>query len=118
MKKSTYELSMYNPHLNHNSYNIFFSNLANPLKIGIILSLRVGEKNVSELMKDLNVEQSKISHALQSLKCCNIVNVEQKGKERVYSLNEDTIVPILKLIDKHAAVHCNNKSCMMGCNKK
>lgn len=118
MKKSTYELSMYNPHLNHNSYNIFFSNLANPLKIGIILSLRENEKNVSELMKDLNVEQSKISHALSSLKCCNIVNVEQKGKERVYSLNEDTIVPMLNLIDKHASIHCQNKSCMSECDKK
>jgi len=115
MNKRAYEPS---PFFNHNSYNIFFSNLANPLKIGIILSLRIGAKNVSELMKDLNVEQSKISHALTSLKCCNIVKVEQKGKERVYSLNEDTIVPMLKLIDKHASIHCQNKSCMMECNKR
>lgn len=118
MNKSTYELSMYNPHMNHDGYHIFFSNLANPLKIGIILSLRTGEKNVTEIVKDLHVEQSKISHALQSLKCCNIVNVEQKGKERVYSLNEDTIVPMLNLIDKHASIHCQNKSCMRECDKK
>ena len=118
MKKSSYQLSMYNPHLNHNSYNIFFSNLANPLKIGIVLSLREKEKNVTELMKDLVVEQSKISHALQSLKNCNIVNMKQRGKERVYSLNEDTIVPMLELIDKHASIHCQNKSCMKECDKK
>jgi len=118
MSKSAYELGMYNPHLNHHSYNIFFSNLANPLKIGIILSLRLREKSVTELIRDLNVEQSKISHALQSLKSCNIVNVEQRGKERVYSLNGDTIVPMLELIDKHASIHCNNKSCMFNCNKK
>jgi DNA-binding transcriptional ArsR family regulator len=115
MNKRAYETS---PFLNHNSYNIFFSNLANPLKIGIILSLREGMKNVSELVKELNVEQSKISHALSSLKCCNIVNMEQKGKERVYSLNEDTIVPMLKLIDKHASIHCQNGSCMKECDRK
>jgi DNA-binding transcriptional ArsR family regulator len=115
MNKRAYEI---NPFLNHNSYNIFFSNLANPLKIGIILSLREKSKGVSELVKDLEVEQSKISHALQSLKCCNIVNMKQKGKERIYSLNKDTIVPILELIDKHASVHCQNKSCMMECSKK
>lgn len=115
MNQRAYEVS---PFLNHNSYNIFFSNLANPLKIGIILSLRENPKNVSEIVKDLNVEQSKISHALSSLKCCNIVNMEQKGKERVYSLNEDTIVPMLKLIDKHASVHCQNGSCMLECGKK
>ena len=115
MNKSVYET---NPFLNHNSYNIFFSNLANPLKIGIVLSLRQNPKNVTELVKELVVEQSKVSHALQSLKGCNIVDVKQNGKERVYSLNEDTIVPMLKLIDKHANTYCPNKSCMMGCNHK
>jgi DNA-binding transcriptional ArsR family regulator len=115
MKKEAYEPS---PFFNHSSYNIFFSNLANPLKIGIILSLRISDKNVTELVKDLNVEQSKISHALSSLKCCNIVTMKQRGKERVYSLNEDTIIPMLNLIDKHASIHCQNKSCMKECNKK
>ena len=115
MNKKAYEVS---PYFNHNSYNIFFTNLANPLKIGIILSLRVKEKNVTELVKDLKVEQSKLSHALQSLKACNIVNVEQDGKGRVYSINKDTILPMLELIDKHASLHCNCKSCMKGCDKK
>jgi DNA-binding transcriptional ArsR family regulator len=115
MNKSAYEV---NPFLNHQSYNIFFSNLANPLKIGIILSLKEKEKNVTTITKDLNVEQSKISHALTSLKACNIINVEQKGKERVYTLNKDTIVPMLDLINKHANVHCKNKSCMFGCDKR
>ncbi len=98
-----------NAFMNHNSYHVFFTNLANPLKIGIILELRKGDKNVTELVRELNVEQSKISHALQSLKNCNIVDVETKGKERVYFLNKDSIVPMLNLIDKHAAVHCKNK---------
>ena len=115
MNKRAYEPS---PFFNHNSYNIFFSNLANPLKIGIILSLREKPKNVTELVDDLEVEQSKISHALQSLRCCSIVNMQQKGKERVYSLNEDTIVPMLKLIDKHSAIHCKNKSCMAECSRR
>lgn len=115
MNKNAYEVS---PFLNHHSYNIFFSNLANPLKIGIILSLREKAKNVTELVKDLVVEQSKISHALHSLKSCNIVNVEQRGKERVYSLNKETIMPMLELINKHAYIHCKNKSCMFNCNKK
>ncbi len=115
MNKSAYEVS---PFLNHHSYNVFFSNLANPLKIGVILSLREKEKNVTEITKDLNVEQSKISHALQSLKNCNIVNMKQRGKERVYSLNKDTIVPMLELINKHAVVHCKNKTCLFGCDKK
>ncbi len=97
------------PFMNHNSYHVFFTNLANPLKIGIILELRKGDKNVTELVKELKVEQSKLSHALMSLKKCNIVDVKKKGKERVYSLSKDTIVPMMDLIDKHAHIHCKSK---------
>jgi len=84
-------------------------NLANPLKIEIILSLREKERNVSELARNLKVEQSKVSHALASLRCCKIVVAKQKGKLRVYSLNKKTIVPILKIIDKHAKTFCNGE---------
>ena len=101
-----------NAYLNHNSYHMFFTNLANELKIGIILALRSNERNVTELAEELGVEQSKISHALKNLKTCNIVDVKSKGKERIYSLNKDTILPMLNLIDKHANTHCKDK-CIM-----
>ena len=107
----------FNPYLNHNSYHVFFTNLANPLKVGIILSLRSKEKNVTALYEDLKVEQSKISHALSSLRCCNIVKVKQKGKQRIYYLNKNTIVPMLKLIDKHASTYCDCKNCTKECGR-
>ena len=88
------------------TYHRFFSNLANPLKVDIILTLREREMNVTELVKVLNVEQSKVSHALTSLKDCKIVEVKVKGKQRIYSLNRKTILPMLKLIDKHASTQC------------
>jgi len=92
--------------MNNNTYHIFFRNLANPIKIKIISSLKEKESSVSELSKALNMEQSKLSHALASLKCCNIVKVKQKGKQRIYFLNKNTIIPMLKLIDKHAKTFC------------
>lgn len=88
------------------TYHVFFANLANPLKVSIILSLKKKEKSVTELSKSLKVEQSKISHALASLRCCNIVSVKQKGKQRIYGLSKTTIVPMLNLIDKHAKTVC------------
>ncbi|MBU3907372.1 MAG: metalloregulator ArsR/SmtB family transcription factor [Nanoarchaeota archaeon] len=97
--------------MNNNTYYLFFTNLANPLKMDIIFCLRDKEKNVSEIIKECGVEQSKVSHALSSLKACNIVQVKQEGKERIYFLNKDTIVPMLKLIEKHANVHCKCKCC-------
>lgn len=91
------------------TYHIFFSNLANPLRIDIISSLKTKDMAVSELGEELKVEQSKLSHALKNLRDCNIVNVEEKGKERIYSLNKSTILPMLKLIDKHATTNCGGK---------
>ena len=90
--------------MKQNTYHIFFSKLSNPLRIDIVTSLEIKGKSVNELVSELNVEQSKLSHALKELKECNIVAVEQKGKKRIYSLSK-TIVPILKLIK------CHSKGC-------
>ncbi len=98
------------------TYHIFFSNFANPLKIKIILSLKNKEKSVTEISKELGVEQSKVSHALAPLRCCNIVKVKQKGKNRIYFLNKETIIPILKIIDKHSKTFCNRRcNCQEDC---
>ncbi|MBP6857015.1 winged helix-turn-helix transcriptional regulator [Candidatus Pacearchaeota archaeon] len=101
---------------NFSTYHVFFRNLANPLKIRIISALKEKESSVNDLAYELNVEQSKISHALALLKKCNIVKYKKKGKERIYSLNKKTIIPLLKLIDEHSKSFCNCKSCK-GCEK-
>ena len=91
-----------------NTYHIFFSKLSNPLRIDIISSLEGEGKAVSELSKELGIEQSKLSHALKELRECNILRFEQKGKKRIYSLNK-TIIPILRLIK------CHGENCCMEC---
>lgn len=97
--------------MKNNTYHIFFTNLANPLRIDIITLIKDKEMSVTDIAESLNVEQSKISHALSSLKCCSIVEFKQRGKRRIYYLNKKTIVPMLKLIDKHSNTFCD-KSCM------
>ncbi len=92
--------------MSYYTYHIFFRNLANSLKIRIIAELKKGDKSVTQLVKNIETEQSKISHALASLRHCNLVLVKQKGKERIYSLNKKTILPILKIIDKHEKSFC------------
>jgi len=95
------------------THHIFFSKLSNPLRIEILSELEKGEKSVTQLSDKLNIEQSKLSHALSELRDCNIVNVSQNGKKRIYSLSE-TIKPILKLIDIHVKKSCKCKTCK-GC---
>jgi len=98
--------------MNNQTYHVFFSKLSNPLRIDIISSLEK-PKSVSQLSKELKVEQSKISHALKELRNCNIVQIKQEGKKRIYSLSK-TIIPILRLID------CHSKTCSKcrGCQRR
>lgn len=94
------------------AYYVFFRNLANPLKMKIVEELRKCSLSVNEIMKKVGAEQSKVSHALANLKSCNIVTVRVEGKQRIYSLNKKTIVPILEIIDKHKMSYCKGACCV------
>ncbi len=91
-----------------NKYYIFFGNLANPLKMDIMSALKDKDMSVSELINELHIEQSKLSHALTSLRHCSIVQVNKQGKKRIYSLNKKTMLPILNIIDKHEKEFCKH----------
>lgn len=91
------------------SYYLFFDTISNKTRMGIIESLLRGNKSVNEICEDINEEQSKVSHSLKRLTDCNFLNVKREGKKRIYSLNQETVVPILKLVDKHVAKFCDKE---------
>ena len=68
--------------------------------------LRKEKKNVSDIIKELKMEQSAVSHDLKRLKDCGFVEVEVKGKFRYYKLNKKTIKPLMEIIDKHMKGNC------------
>ena len=86
-------------------YPLFFSTLSNNLRMDIVSSLADSPKSVSKLCKEINVEQSKISHALKILRTCNVVGFTRKGKEKIYKLNND-VVKILNLINEYERKNC------------
>lgn len=102
-------------HMKNYSYKCFES-FSNKLRMSIIAELRKKPLSVDGLSERLGAEQSRVSHSLKTLRECGFVNVERKGKERIYSLcsclgkgielsgrgNAD----IFKLIDAHAEKHC------------
>jgi hypothetical protein len=59
-----------------------------------------------QIANHLNQEQSMISHNLKPLVECKFVFVEKKWKERVYSLNRETIEPLFKQFNFHAQKYC------------
>lgn len=107
-----YELLQVNP---EEAYDFFLGTLSNKNRIKILNELLMGEKNVSELTEKIGVDQSTISNHLRRLKYCGFVSVESKGKERYYSLNKDTIEPLMDLINKHVSTYCVD--CIRGSKK-
>lgn len=88
------------------AYKIFFGTLASRNRLRIINLLRKKKKCVSEICKELNFNQTTVSHNLKKLEHCGFVFVEKKGKHRYYSLNKKTIKPLMGLIDKHMHGYC------------
>lgn len=88
------------------AYKRFFDTLSNRTRLEIIFALRDGPRNVSELTEHLGYHQSTISNNLQVLRDCEFVRRETDGKERVYSLNTDTIEPLLAIVDEHTDRCC------------
>jgi len=87
----------------------FFSTLSNPTRLAILEHLRKGPKNVKQISESLGQEQSMISHNLKPLVECRFVFVERKWKERLYSLNRETMEPIFKTFNFHAQKYCPTK---------
>src|SRR3989344_9451894 len=90
----------------YEAYKIFFGTLVSEPRLKIINLLRKGKKNVSEIIEELKMDQTSVSHNLARLKRCGFVTDEINGKFRFYKLNETTIKPIIDNIDKHMSQHC------------
>jgi len=86
----------------------FFSTLANPTRLAIMELLDGAPMSVTQLVEALGEEQSMVSHNLQPLVQCKLVHVSRQGKNRVYSLNHETLDPILGAMESHATKYCGN----------
>jgi DNA-binding transcriptional ArsR family regulator len=90
----------------YEAYKIFFGTMVSESRLRIINLLRNGRKNVSEIVSELKIDQSAVSHDLARLRRCGFVLIEIEGKYRYYKLNEITIKPLMKLIDEHMGSYC------------
>jgi len=83
----------------------FFKALAHPIRVGIISTLRQGEKNVNELAQILNLEGSAVSQQLAILRAKNIVVGVKEGTKVAYTVKDPLIFDVLdnarKIFNKH-----------------
>jgi DNA-binding transcriptional ArsR family regulator len=89
---------------------LFFQALANQTRMRVLqlLSERGGGMNVSEICSELGLEQTHVSHNLKCLTFCGLVTSIRSGKSRLYSINEHTVLPLLKIVDDHLENYASN----------
>lgn len=90
----------------YGAYKVFFGTLVSESRLKIINLLRKGEKNVSEIMEELDMDQTAVSHDLKRLKDCGFVTSEREGKFVFYQLNKKSIRPLMEIIEKHMGEYC------------
>jgi len=88
------------------AYNIFLETLSNEIRLDILLSLEKKSKNVTQICQSTGLNQTTVSHNLSRLEKCGFVHVEKEGKYRIYSVNKETIIPLLKLMNQHMNKYC------------
>jgi ArsR family transcriptional regulator len=70
--------------------------VANGTRLGIIMQLSKNEeKSVTELMEDMQCEQSLLSHHLTDMRAKGILNCRKSGKNCFYSIRNKQVLQLL-----------------------
>ncbi len=99
----------------------FFKLLGDESKFKIISALKNGEKCVCVIYKELELDQTLVSHHLSALKKAGLINGRKAGKWVYYSINEEAFKEIENLYDNFFGIknlkeiksgNCDDKICV------
>ena len=78
-----------------------FKMFSDSTRIKILYDLFEGEKNVTEICEDIEMNQSAVSHQLKALKTAKLVRSRREGKSIKYSLDDDHVKTIIAMGKEH-----------------
>ncbi|XJS11379.1 ArsR/SmtB family transcription factor [Aerococcaceae bacterium WGS1372] len=70
-------------------------------RLSILFLLKERKRSVSEIVENLNLEQSAVSHQLKILRDSRLVKAKRQGKSMIYELDDDHVFTILQQIMIH-----------------
>lgn len=79
----------------------FFKVFADPTRLRIIMVLREGEFNVSEIADKLGMSHSSISHQLGTFRQHRIVKFRREGKAINYTLDDEHVEMLIDMAIDH-----------------
>lgn len=74
-----------------------FKMFADSTRIKILYDLFQGEKNVTQICNDLEMNQSAISHQLKILRSSKLIKARRDGKMMLYSLADEHVKTIIAM---------------------
>lgn len=77
----------------------FIRGFADKTRIQILECIKEQEKTVSQIVQELNGNQSNISQHLSCLKGCGLIIGRQEGKFVYYSLRNEQVKQLLQMFD-------------------
>jgi DNA-binding transcriptional ArsR family regulator len=93
--------------------SVFFSALANRLRIRILQELSLGPMSVNKLSERLGAERTLVSHNLAMLAKAELVRCSPAGKARIYSGNEFVVPYVFFLLERVVCAKCSlRKTCI------
>ena len=78
-----------------------FKLFADSTRVKILCDLTGGEKSVTEICADLEMNQSAVSHQLKLLKTGKLVACRRAGRQMIYFLADDHVKTILAMGKEH-----------------
>ncbi|GAP03061.1 arsR family transcriptional regulator [Fructobacillus pseudoficulneus] len=83
--------------------SIIFKLLGSERRLSILALLRDRPCSVSEIVDELKMEQSAVSHQLQMLRVAQVVTVNKVGRSVYYQLNDSHILTLLNNAENHVS---------------
>lgn len=78
-----------------------FKAFGDPTRVEILSLLAEGERCVTDIVEQMDISQSAVSHQLRGLKQIHLVKARRDGKNVLYSLDDDHVLTILQMGREH-----------------
>jgi len=92
----------------------FLKALSHPVRLEIIEYLKDGEKIVGDIVSTIGIGQSNVSRHLAALKQANILVSRQEGANVYYSVADDRVFRVLRLVNAILKSTMKEKASLFG----
>ena len=87
-----------------------FAVLATPIRLKIISAVCHGEKNVSELLAEINATQPNMSQHLSMLYRCGVLSKRREGTQMYYRLQSERVATLCRAVCTQVAMELDPES--------